>query len=96
LRVPLIVGAGDIGIYYVREPRAVLGSEGGSAVDCWVDDNYTGKVTIYNEGDVGEEEATLELIDHNVARGSHFVECVLLGSEGSSVPPFKIIGVFAT
>ena len=38
----------------------------------------------------------LELIDHNVARGSHYVECVLLGSEGSSVPPFKIIGVFAT
>ena len=38
----------------------------------------------------------LEFIDHNVAKGSHFVECMLLGSEGSSVSPFKIIGVFAT
>jgi hypothetical protein len=38
----------------------------------------------------------LELIDQNVARGSHFVECMLLGSEGTSVSPFKIIGVFAT
>ena len=58
LRVPLSVGAGDIGIYYVREPRSVLGSEGSSAVDCWVDDNYTGKVTIDNEGDTDDEEAT--------------------------------------
>ena len=58
MRVPLSVGAGDIGIYYVREPRAVLGSEGPSAVDCWVDDNYPGKVTISNEGDTDEEVAT--------------------------------------
>ena len=57
-RVPITIGAGDVGIYYVREPRAVLGSEGGSAVDCWVDDNYMGRVTIENEGNVGEEEAT--------------------------------------
>ena len=57
-RVPLAVGAGDIGIYYVREPRAVLGPEGGSAVDCWVDDNYIGKITIDNLGEGGEEEAT--------------------------------------
>ncbi|KAH9034767.1 hypothetical protein EDB85DRAFT_1863703 [Lactarius pseudohatsudake] len=96
LRVPLSVGAGDIGIYYVREPRSVLGAEGSSAIDCWVDDNYTGKVTIDNEADNNDEEATLQLIDHNVARGSHYVECVLLGSEGASVPPFKIIGIFAT
>lgn len=96
LRVQLSVGAGDVGIYYVREPRAVLGSEGGSAVDCWVDDNHAGRVTLSNEGDTDEEEATLQSIDANVARGSHFVECVLLGSEGASVPPFKIIGVFAT
>ena len=58
LRVPLIVGAGDVGIYYVREPRAVLASEGGSAIDCWVDDNYDGRVTIDNEGDSDSEEAT--------------------------------------
>jgi hypothetical protein len=56
-RVPLSVGAGDIGIYYVREPRAVLGSEGPSAVDCWVDDNYQGRATVDNEGDTDEEVA---------------------------------------
>ena len=38
----------------------------------------------------------LLMIDHNVARGSHYVECILLGSEGAIVSPFKIIGVFAT
>ena len=57
LRVPLVVGAGDIGIYHVREPRAVLGLEGSSAVECWVDDNYDGRVVIDNEGDSDEEEA---------------------------------------
>jgi hypothetical protein len=57
LRIPLIVGAGDIGIYHVREPRAVLGTEGSSAVECWVDDNYDGRVIIDNEGDSDEEEA---------------------------------------
>lgn len=56
LRVPLIVGAGDIGIYYVREPRAVHASEGSSAVECWVDDNYEGRITIDNEGDTDLEE----------------------------------------
>ena len=58
LRVPLVIGAGDVGIYYVREPRAVLGSEGGSAIECWVDDNYDGRVAIDNEGDSDSEEAT--------------------------------------
>jgi hypothetical protein len=36
------------------------------------------------------------MIDHNVAKGSHYVECVLLGTEGVSVPPFKLIGIFTT
>jgi hypothetical protein len=117
LRIPLIVGAGDVGIYYVREPRAVLGSEGGSVVECWVDDNYDGRGIIDNEGDSDEEEAAwvlscfclghsscadlylnqrLRVIDRGVARGSHYVECVLMGTEGISVPPFKLIGVFTT
>lgn len=39
---------------------------------------------------------SLEIIDHFVSRGSHFVECVLLGEEGQGVPAFKIIGVFST
>lgn len=56
LRVPLIVGAGDIAMYYVREPRAVLGSEGSSAVECWVDDNYEGRVIIDNVGESDSEE----------------------------------------
>ena len=36
------------------------------------------------------------MIDHWVSRGAHYVECVLMGDEGTSVPPFKIIGVFST
>lgn len=38
----------------------------------------------------------LEVIDHFVSRGSHFVECSLLGEEGQGVPAFKIIGIFST
>ena len=38
----------------------------------------------------------LKMIDHYVGRGSHFVECQLLGEEGQSVPMFEIIGIFAT
>ncbi|KAI0301311.1 hypothetical protein BC826DRAFT_988627 [Russula brevipes] len=96
LRVPLIIGAGDVGIYYVREPRAVLGSEGSSAIECWVDDNYGGRVVIDNESNSDSEEAALRMIDSGVASGSHYVECVLLGTEGVRVPPFKLIGVFTT
>lgn len=36
------------------------------------------------------------MIDHRVTRGSHYVECVLLGEEDTGVPAFKIVGVFAT
>jgi hypothetical protein len=115
LRVPLIVSAGDIGIYYIREPRAVLASEGSSAVECWVDDNYDGRVFIDNEGDSDSEEAayvtvlrltvpciliephnSLQMIDRAVVSGSHYVECVLMGAEGVSVPPFRLVGVFTT
>ena len=38
----------------------------------------------------------LEVIDHFVARGSHYVECQLLGEEGLGVPMFKVIGIFST
>ena len=38
----------------------------------------------------------LEIIDHFVSRGNHFVDCVLLGDEGQAVPSFKVIGIFAT
>ena len=39
----------------------------------------------------------LHFIDRHVARGNHYVECQLLGEEDDrNVPPFKIIGIFAT
>ena len=46
LRVPLQVGAGDIGVYYLKESVKDVGE--GSAVECWVDDNYQGAVTLEN------------------------------------------------
>ncbi|KAF5373406.1 hypothetical protein D9615_009515 [Tricholomella constricta] len=94
IRVPLQVGAGDIGVYYLREPMKKVGE--GSAVECWVDDNYAGAKVIENAADIGEEVPTLAVIDHFVTRGSHFVECTLLGEEGQGVPMFKIIGIFST
>ena len=39
----------------------------------------------------------LQTIDHRVSRGTHYVECQLLGDEDDrNVPPFKIIGIFST
>ena len=46
------MGAGDIGVYYLREPRGVVGA--GSAVECWVDDNVKGAVIIENSAGIGE------------------------------------------
>ncbi|PFH45341.1 hypothetical protein AMATHDRAFT_71805 [Amanita thiersii Skay4041] len=94
LRVPIQVGAGDIGVYYLKEPVGVVGE--GSAVECWVDDNYRGAKVMENAADVGEAVPMLEMIDHYVTRGSHFVECQLLGEEGQGVPMFKIMGIFST
>ncbi|KAH7883102.1 hypothetical protein F5I97DRAFT_1815056 [Phlebopus sp. FC_14] len=94
LRVPIKVGAGDVGIYYLKEP--IRDVEQGSQIECWVDDNFGGAVIIENSGDVASPVPTLEVIDHYVTRGNHYVECVLLGEEGQPVPSFKIIGIFAT
>ncbi len=52
LRVSLQVGAGDIGVYYLKESAADVGI--GSAVECWVDDNYSGAVVIENTAQIGE------------------------------------------
>ncbi|KAI0672251.1 hypothetical protein C8Q78DRAFT_971008 [Trametes maxima] len=94
-RVNMQFGAGDVGVYYVKEPTSRVGD--GSAVECWVDDNYGGAVVIENAGDVGEPTPSLRMIDHGVARGTHYVECQLLGEEDDrNVPPFKIIGIFST
>ncbi|KAI0795708.1 hypothetical protein C8Q75DRAFT_747109 [Abortiporus biennis] len=95
LRIGIQVAAGDIGVYYLKEPRATVGV--GSAVECWVDDNYQGAVVIENSHNIGESLPALELIDHHVASGSHYVECQLMGEEDDrNVVPFKIIGIFAT
>lgn len=115
IRIPLQVGAGDIGIYYLKEPVSKIGE--GSSVECWVDDNYGGAKIIENAADIVEPtpayvcspflsciyanllfvpDSSLRMIDRLVSRGSHFVECQLLGEEGQGVPRFKIIGVFST
>jgi hypothetical protein len=94
IRIPINVGAGDIGVYYLKEPVSQVGE--GSSIECWVDDNYGGAKTIENAADVGEPTPALQVIDHYVGRGSHFVECQLLGEEGQGVPSFKIIGIFST
>jgi hypothetical protein len=56
LRIPIKVGAGDIGIYYLREPVSQVGE--GSSVECWVDDNYAGAKVVENAASVGEPTAT--------------------------------------
>ncbi|KAH9947880.1 hypothetical protein B0H21DRAFT_736781 [Amylocystis lapponica] len=95
LRVGIQVNAGDIGVYYVKEPNSQVGL--GSAVECWVDDNYAGAVVIENSAVVGDSTPALEMIDHRVSRGSHYVECQLMGEEDDrNVAAFKIIGIFAT
>jgi len=53
IRIPLQVGAGDIGIYYLREPVSKIGE--GSSIECWVDDNYGGAKVIENAADIPEE-----------------------------------------
>ncbi|KAG8216246.1 hypothetical protein J3R82DRAFT_8288 [Butyriboletus roseoflavus] len=72
LRVPVKVGAGDVGIYYLKEP--IRDVKQGSQVECWVDDNFKGAVIIENAGDVHAPVPTLEMIDHYVSRGNHYVE----------------------
>jgi hypothetical protein len=96
VRIPISVGAGDVGVYYLKEPIGYGEGGEGSAVECWVDDNYGGAKVIENGGDVSSGTPALEIIDHYVAQGPHFVECMLLGEEGQSVPSFKILGIFAT
>lgn len=52
LRIPIQVGAGDVGIYFIKEPVSKVGE--GSSIECWVDDNYGGAKVIENAADVGE------------------------------------------
>ncbi|WVO17560.1 hypothetical protein L204_105255 [Cryptococcus depauperatus] len=92
LRVPLKLGAGDVGIYFLQSPpNKPLG-----IVRCWVDDNYDGAKELHGTAEVEDVIATLVMIDRNVERGSHFVECELQGELGGSSLPFKILGIFST
>jgi len=95
LRVPIQVGAGDIAVYYLREPLADVGGTG-SAVECWVDDNYGGARMLLNGAEIGEATPTVEIIDHYVSRGSHFVNCQLMGTEGRTVPAFRLLGILSS
>lgn len=113
LRVPIKTGAGEVGIYYLKEPIEDI--EEGSQLKCWVDDNIRGAVILENAGNVPSpvpvyvflcfhrvpllrwcDPRRLQIIDHFVTRGSHYVDCIVLGDEGQAVPSFKIIGIFAT
>lgn len=74
LRVGLQVGAGEIGIYYLKEPASHVGP--GSAVECWVDDNYSGAVVIENAGSIGEPIPTYayHLNCHNTWTDDHTLQ----------------------
>lgn len=52
IRIPIIVGHGDVGIYYLKEGKDRL-AEGGSQIECWVDDNYPGRKVLSNEREEG-------------------------------------------
>ncbi|KAJ7130333.1 hypothetical protein C8R44DRAFT_872145 [Mycena epipterygia] len=99
IRIPILIGAGDVGVYYLKEPISIVGE--GSAVECWVDDKLCRRAhdrerRRCDRVHSGVRFHPLFYIDHYVGRGSHFVECQLMGEEGQGVPIFKIIGIFAT
>lgn len=74
LRIPLRIGAGDVGIYYLQAPED---KPLGHAM-CWVDDNVAGAVELSGVADVPDVVPTLTIIDRHVSRGSHFVSLHLL------------------
>ena len=54
LRIPLKLGAGDVGIYFLQSPLdKPLGT-----VKCWVDDNYDGAKELSGTADIEEVMAT--------------------------------------
>lgn len=54
LRIPVKIGSGDVGVYYLQQP---LGKTR-SSVHCYVDDNVAGAKTIQGNAEVEEEIAT--------------------------------------
>lgn len=89
MRVPLNISAGEVVIHYLQEPA----SKGLGRAACWVDDDYAGRVELSGSADVPNTTPTLTIINEGVSEGSHFVECLLLGPEGVSTQPFKMLGV---
>jgi hypothetical protein len=61
LRIPLQVGAGDIGVYFLQEPISAVGE--GSSIECWVDDNYKGAKVLDNAADIGEPTPKYVFLD---------------------------------
>lgn len=111
LRVPIKVSVGDIAVHYLEESKAdpTAGSsvecwvddnyKGKYRIDNWapghgVRPRYFRHLRSCSDTDYGAYRTVM--IDHYVEHGSHFVECQLLGEEGKSVEPFKILGIFAT
>ncbi|KAG8687111.1 cap64-like protein [Ceratobasidium sp. 423] len=92
MRVSVKLAAGDVGVYYVKEKQ----DAGAAEIACWVDDNIAGAVKISNRGTGDVPLPELKMIDMAVPSGAHFVECALAGEEGSTSPPFRILGIFAT
>jgi len=91
LRVPVTISGGTVAVWYLSQDPDLLVSE----ISCWVDNNYRGAVTIGGLRS-GPPIPMIQVIDSNVASGSHYVECQLLGEEGVQVPSFKILGIFTS
>jgi len=91
LRVPVTIGGGNVAVWYLSQDPGQPGSE----LSCWVDNNHGGAKTIRGIGS-GPPTPTIQIIDSNVASGSHYVECQLQGEEGVQVPSFKILGIFTS
>jgi hypothetical protein len=53
-RIPLQLSAGDVGVFYIREPSADVNT--GSFVECWVDDNVAGAKRIGNAAEVSDNQ----------------------------------------
>lgn len=54
LRIPLKLGAGDVGVYFLQSPEdKPLGH-----VKCWVDDNTLGAKDLYGTAEVEDVIAT--------------------------------------
>lgn len=89
MRVPLNISAGEVAIYYLQSPM----SEAAGRAACWVDDDYDGRMELRGNAEVDDLTTTLTTINEDVTPGSHYVECLLLGPQGATTAPFKILGV---